>query len=295
MADDGRGTEVRLYGPLTILVDGAPVAGRLTGTVRLLLAYLLAHPDRRHRREALIERVWDGDPTPSRSAFNTTLWRLRRFVDGVPGLVLGCNGDTLGLSLGGGARSDWQTLHSAVAAPGADGLAALDAAVAGWRGGFLEDLSADWVLAPRERAQSLYLAALVRLMHADGEAGRYEAALARAMQILDEDPFREAVHAEAMWLCVLTGQRARAITRHRAFVRLLRDELGIGPMSETTALFTYVLEGLEAPQAAASSASGPAGPYSAGQTPGAFFGLREAIQRSRADVYHALRHSFAEG
>ncbi|MDH3265214.1 MAG: bacterial transcriptional activator domain-containing protein, partial [Paracoccaceae bacterium] len=209
-----------------------------------------------------------------------------RFLDRVPELALCEDCDAVELTLGPGACCDWHALREALAGWPATGAEALEAALDRCGGTFLEEIDAHWALAPRETAQNAYLAALTCLMHAAAEAGHYEQALTRALEILELDPFREAVHAEAMWLCVLAGQRARAIGRHRDFVRLLRDELGIGPMSETTALFRYVLEGLEAP-AATADAGRP--------DPRAFFGLCEAIDRSRSDVYAAIRHSFARG
>ena len=164
--------------------------------------------------------------------------------------------DTLRLRLESPSQLDTAELCGAAAClldrPAPDGVAllasdrdALTAATAQWRGPFADGLTQDWALVAREQLHNAYLRALTALMRSAGKAQQFERALDYGQRILSEDPFRESVHCEVMWLLVLTGQRVRAIRNHAAYCKLLQDELGIAPMAETTALHDYVHTGLE--------------------------------------------------
>ena len=161
--------------------------------------------------------------------------------------------------------------------------AMLWSAIDSWRGVFAEGISTNWALVLRERLHAAYIRALLALMRRAGRARRFDEALGLGQRILEEDPFREGVHCEVMWLYVLTGQRARAITSHICFCRMLHKELGIGPVAETTALFKYIRDGLE-DSAGTTGASG-ASPLTARR----YEGFLEVVEQSRASVYAALQ------
>src|ERR1700753_3109635 len=76
------GTErsrIQLCGRLSVELDGAEIVAALRGRqVRLLLAYLVIHRDRRIGREELIGAIWPHDPPRSQdAALRTLLSRLR--------------------------------------------------------------------------------------------------------------------------------------------------------------------------------------------------------------------------
>ena len=289
MPNDILAVEFRLLGPFAIHYRGRPVDQALSSPSSKLLIYLLANGERRHRRECLIETIWPEPRAPSRGTFNTTLWRLKKFLENLPGPQLEARPDTLRLTLGAGCSVDSAMLHTAVervdiidGALPEETASALHQAVACWRGPFAEGQDSDWVLASREQLHNDYIRALTALMRDAGASRRYDTAINYGCRILAEDPFIESVHCEVMWLCVLTGQRAKAITRHHQFRALLRGELDIGPMAETTALFDFISNGLE-------------------EWPGLTVGLDRcttahhyesflsAVGKSRAVVYDALR------
>ncbi len=248
-------TEFRLLGPFGVAVKGELIKEQLTGPAKELLLYLLTHDAPQHSRSALPANVWDDERTPSRAAFNTTLWRLKRFIKLLPGVDLHCGGDTIGLTLHPRCSVDVWSLRRAVSfldAPLAqpvseNAIAALLGAAQMWRGPFQDGGDAHWALVVREALQMNYLRALQALMRHALECENHDCALAYGQRVLAEDPFRESVHCEVLWLLVLTGQRARAIRMHARLTDLLRKELGIGPMAETQAVFEYIRDGLEAP------------------------------------------------
>ena len=280
---------IRLLGPFAITRNGVAKDHLVKGPARRLFSYLLIHQGEQHARDLLAEMVSPENPA-SRSAFNTTLWRLKKAVCELPGVNLECASDTLGLSLEPQASLDVDRLLEASAHlaadrdhPGDDVLGEIADAVALWHGEFGCGLSDDWALVMRERTSNCYLQGLTALMRHAGRERRFEEALEYGMRILVEDPYREAIHCEAMWLLVLTGRRAKAITLHREFIALLRRELGIGPMPETTALYDYICNGLE---------SAPEMPFANPHSPltaTRYRGLLETVERSRASVYDALQ------
>lgn len=289
MPDDLAAVEFRLLGPFAIHYRGSPIDHALTGPPSKLLIYLLANAERRHRRECLVEMIWPEQRAPSRGTFNTTLWRLKKFLEGLPGPRLEARPDTLRLTLGANCTVDSAMLRTAVARVGIidqalpeETASALHLAVACWRGPFAEGQDSDWVLAARERVHNDYIRALTALMRDAGTSRRYGTALDYGCRILKEDPFIESVHCEVMWLCVLMGQRVKAINRHRQFRALLRRELDIGPMAETTALFDFISYGLEEPP-------GPTAELDRCTTVHHYESFLSAVGKSRAVVYDALR------
>lgn len=275
----------RLLGPFSVHHDGAPIRQTLSGSAQALLVYCLLHPGQRHRRDALLAQIWDQSEAATRAAFNTALWRVRRFLRPLPGVRLDHEGDTLRLTLTDDVTCDATDLlaHTAAAVPLSnqtrDGLCR---AVALWRGPLADGLDQHWVLAARERLHSIYLAGLSALMRDAGDHEKFDLALDYGQQILTEDPFREAVHCEMLWLWVLTGQRVRAIRAHKQFCAQLRDELDIGPMAETTALFDYISTGLEIPA--------PLPEGVADRRPlGLYHGYLAALAKQRSQVYASLR------
>ncbi|ARE41836.1 Transcriptional regulator [Rhodovulum sp. P5] len=262
---------------------------RLKGPARRLFFYLLTRSGTRIRREIIAEAVWP-DGAPSRSAFNTTLWRLKKCLTGLPGITMECGNDTLMLDVAAPARLDIRKVLDAQAALSSapedltlTELETLRAAVELWRGDFADGLSSNWALVMRERLLNTYIQALIALMRHAGRERRFEEALECGQRVLAVDPFREGIHCEVMWLLVLTGRRATAITRHKEFCTLLQRELGIGPMSETAALFDYIRTGLErcpdAPPQAPSSEL----------TARRYEGYLQTVERSRASIYAALQ------
>lgn len=280
--------EICLLGTFAITVNGKPVDRHLKGPARHLFIYLATRHGEGFRREHLAEAVWP-DRTPSRTAFNTTLWRLKKGVGKLPWIEVSCDGDTLRLDIAAPARLDTRTLLDAHALLTAGGevqdpamLRTVRNAVELWRGDFADGLSSTWALVMREKLHNAYVQTLVALMRHAGRAKRFEEALDFGQRILETDPFREGIHCEVMWLLVLTGQRARAITRHQEFCRLLDRELGIGPMAETSALYDYIRTGLERD-------ADPQRREDLPLTARRYEGFVEAVERSRASVYATLQ------
>ncbi|MCB1491844.1 MAG: bacterial transcriptional activator domain-containing protein, partial [Rhodobiaceae bacterium] len=147
---------------------------------------------------------------------------------------------------------------------------------------------ADWTLAERERIANIRIRGMIALMHWHGDNRTYEDALEIGRRLLTEDPFREAVQIDMMWLYVLNGQRAQAIRQYDAFSVVLREELGIEPMPETRALYDHIRTGLDC------AMTPPSGVLPGGEDRRATLSaMLAALERSRRDVYQTLRNQIA--
>jgi serine/threonine protein kinase/DNA-binding SARP family transcriptional activator len=73
----------------------------------------------------------------------------------------------------------------------------------------------------------------------------YETAIGHARRWLSLDPLHEPAHCQLMELYALTGQHSAALRQYQECVRLLKEELGLPPQDETTALYQRLRLGTE--------------------------------------------------
>lgn len=276
---------VHIMGPHLLCQQGKALSLCVSGPSLSILRFGLLNPTQPMRRDMLMELLWEGlDPDRRRHALNSAVWRLQKALLALDGLDLLTEKDALRLILTPGLETDIQALSLAVESAEAnpqdpDHLtqlqSLLDTSQPSLFGGDLED----WALSERERVMSLRIRAQIILMQGLGEQKRYEDALRYGRAILDEDPYRETVHCELMWLYVLNGQRAQAIRHFLSYRDLLDLELGIEPMAETCALFDHIRSGLNGAFTPSARAD---------LSVASFHGVLHSIEQSRQDIYRAL-------
>jgi DNA-binding SARP family transcriptional activator len=234
---------IALCGPFTLTRNGRTIRLRLAGKTLNLLRYLLINTARPSRREYLADLFWGAtDPARHRSALSSAIWRIRLALDSTADLALLAEGDAVRLALSPTVRVDAVELARAVdnaarSASDDDAVSArLEAALDACEGPFLDGASDDWALVEQERFFELRMRGLGLMMRRCGQTHHYSDALDFGRRLLAEDPFRESVHCEMMWLYVLSGHRARAIRQYQECETRLRNELGIAPMAELQAL-----------------------------------------------------------
>ncbi len=71
----------------------------------------------------------------------------------------------------------------------------------------------------------------------------YSAAIDYGRRLLDMDPLDEPAHRQLMKAYTWSGQRTAALRQYRECVRILEEELGVGPLEETTALYEQIVRG----------------------------------------------------
>jgi DNA-binding SARP family transcriptional activator len=243
---------ISLTGPFAIRTGRAREHLHLTGNTLRLITQLAGNYNTELRRESLTADVWpEADPVSANASLNTALWRIRKCLTRFEGLQLSSFEDVVLFEVSSPARVDVAMLENAMAdvAHGDDAEALLPErrqqladAVAFYRGDFLEGSSELWVLAKREHYTALQIRALCMLMRDAAAQNWIEAALNYGRAILALDPFREGSLRELMLLYVRNGERAKALRQYEALRSLLRTELGIEPMEETTSLFRQISE-----------------------------------------------------
>jgi DNA-binding SARP family transcriptional activator len=249
--------QVCLFGGMTLrLEDGSIVPSSLGQRAHELFAYLTLYEGMLHRREKLAELVWpDKGNQRSRSCLNTTIWRIHALLDsaGLNEHILldRAAPASIKLEFSPQVQVDCRSLQEHVrqcelAVRDNGGLTdgerqALRSDTDQYAGVFLEGHDSDWVLRERERLHCLYIRGLTLLMHDLSREARYEEALECGKAILAHDEMREVVQREVMWLYVMNGQRGDAVAQYRKFRARVKQELGIEPMSETTALYQHIL------------------------------------------------------
>jgi len=284
---------VTLFGSTLFRDGGQPLELGLKATTLELLWYLVANSGHMVRRECIADRFWQNSSCErQRSALNSAIWRIGKKLPCHPGLRLNATDTTLCMTIDASVPVDTRELCVAVreacAQDGMTGQAAarLKAALAATDAPFMDGLYADWTLAERERISSIRIRGMISLMHWHGGNRDYEDALEIGRGLLHEDPFREAVQIDMMWLYVLNGQRVQAIKQYQAFAAVLRKELSIEPMRETQALYVHIRDELDGrPQRLA---AGPAG-LGGGQAHESLAIGLAAAEQSRREFYQTLR------
>jgi two-component SAPR family response regulator len=106
-----------------------------------------------------------------------------------------------------------------------------------YRGDYLvEDLYEDWTMVERERLANAYVDMLGRLAIHYMEAGQYQEAIRASYRLLEKDRCHEDSYRVLMRCYVSLGLRGRALRQYRLCEKVLLQEYGTAPSSETQSL-----------------------------------------------------------
>lgn len=233
--------EVRVLGPLAVLVDGEPVAGDDISRrrVRGVLAVLAVTGPL--RRERLVDLLWpDLDPVAAGRNMRVTLTRVRSAL-GVRD-ALRTDGDLVGLAphVDVDLRRFEADLDAAAAAEGAGDplglVAALERACALWRGEPLTDADAiAGVAVDVEHVRRLVTDTALRLGELHFVSGRCDLAVTWAERVRSASPYDERAHRLAVAAHLQRGDRLAA-ARAVAATRTMLAELAADPEPATEML-----------------------------------------------------------
>jgi len=221
--------QLLLLGRPCLLVGSAEVEAP-TRKALGLLAYLAL--EGRSSRDQVAGVLWSDWPGPdARRNLRQELYRLQRWLD-APLLEAGSTWVALAPEVG----VDVHAFRADLVA------GATDAALCRWRGPFLEGLEVDgalfeeWVERRRAHLADQRLAALARHAAVLESRGALREALRAYLDLLAENELDEANQRTAMQLHYRLGEREAALLRFRRYTRLLREELDVEPLPETTRL-----------------------------------------------------------
>jgi DNA-binding SARP family transcriptional activator len=259
-----------ILGPLSVVDDAGTEFRVSAARQRVLLAALLARPNRMVSAGELAEMVWDGAPPPGAAkTVRVYLARLRRAVGPAvasrivtrdPGYLCRLSDDELDLlrfeSL---CRDGGESVRSRAWRPASDLLAA---ALDLWRGMPFSD-------APSQALRDAFLPRLEQLrvqavewrVAADLNLGRHEQLVPELLALTAEHPLREHLHEHLMLALYRSGRPGDALTAYRSSRRMLADQLGIEPGAGLRRLHQQVLAGdpgLDAPLTRQPPGGGPA-------------------------------------
>jgi DNA-binding SARP family transcriptional activator len=247
---------IRLLGPIEIFRDAhRPLAADAwtTRRARDILCFIAARRHRRASKDTLIDTFWgEADFDAVTRNFHPTVSHIRKALNSNHPLkqnfLLYREGDYVlnpELNFQIDTESFDRLLAQAESArragETAQALSAYEAAVALYRGEFMQGVYDQWVMEPRAYYHGQYLQALETLIHAAQAAAsqteEWMRVLQLTQQVLREDPLREDIHRVVMRAHAAQGNRAAVKEQYDAVRKLLRDELGVEPAAETQKLY----------------------------------------------------------
>jgi predicted ATPase/DNA-binding SARP family transcriptional activator len=144
---------------------------------------------------------------------------------------------------------DVDTFEQALAAarqaqPASAAVPELQRAIAAYGGDFLADMTAgDWALARRDELRRAFESALLAVGRLHAAAGRHQAAVTAFRRLVAHEPLNETAHRELMTSWAQLGETARAVQHYAELAELLREQVGVPPAAETTALLQRLTGG----------------------------------------------------
>lgn len=245
--------ELRLLGPVDVLIDGRPLVVDTRKAIGLL-AYL-AVAGREQSRDHLVDLLWPGsDPERGRGSLRRTLSALRtalgeRWVEADRARIRFEPDDDVAVDvdrfLAGGSEGHGHASEQ-VCPKCVDSLSR---AASLYRGDFIEGFTLrgcpafdDWLMAEGEHLRRKASSVFERWSKALAEEGRYPESIAAAHRWLAVDPLHERAHRTLMLLHAWSGDRSASVDVYRACVAVLDRELGVSPLEETTELYEAILE-----------------------------------------------------
>jgi predicted ATPase/DNA-binding SARP family transcriptional activator len=175
------------------------------------------------------------------NALHTALRELRRAL-GDPGWVVYANGHYR-FDRSRQHECDVTEFEDALLAarrsrPAEAALPELQRAIGAYGGDFLDGMSAgEWALVRRDELRRAFESALLAAGRLQNAAGRHQAAAALFRRAVAHEPLNETAHRELMSCWARLGETARAVRHYEELTELLREQVGVPPAPETTALY----------------------------------------------------------
>ena len=247
--------DVSLLGRFELAVGGKAVPANAWKTKKIagILKYLLLHRGKTITREELMEQFWPQSDRQSASvSLRAALYELKKGLSGYniapegAGALIHKSSSGLQIKTAAPLNVDadrfssllhrWKKLRQE-AAGGGEARAALEEAVALYRGHLLEEeLYEDWSYFEREELKSAFLEAALALAALYREEKSGSDAERILLKVLALDRYSEEACLELIKLYLAAGRRARAAELYLSFEKKMVQELGIKPDRQIAAL-----------------------------------------------------------
>ncbi len=225
---------------LEIFLFGTPKLKNNGGTLKLptstdaqhLLIYLLLNRKKSHSRTLLLGIFWpESSETRARKALSQAIWYIRRdFPE-----LLETNHKSISVSSSLPIWVDIEEFKSLITDKNKISQN-LEKAIQLYRGNLLEGLYEEWLLLEREHLRELYLQTLEQVIQKKKSEAKYQEALDLSLKLAESDSLRENAHREIMRLYFLLERPKAALKQYKVCEKILKEELGLEPEIETTAL-----------------------------------------------------------
>ncbi len=192
-------------------------------------------------KEQIIDVFWpEVSEARANSNFHSTTYRLRRAI--APNALLYEDG-LYRLNPDLELWYDVEVFQDLIARVGQQDLPLeqqerlLEEAIGMYRGNFMAECYSDWCIPQREALREIYLEALLQLGHIRAAKEDLDEAIELFQAALKLDDIREEIYALLMRMCALKGDRDGVTRWYLRCQEVLRDELGVSPLPETTRLY----------------------------------------------------------
>ncbi|MBK9055176.1 MAG: tetratricopeptide repeat protein [Chloroflexi bacterium] len=230
---------LHLFGSPHIERAGVNLAVGLPKKAQAILFYL-AVTGKTYDREWIASLFWSEVPT------STALKNLRDLLPELRKLLpdsLIVSRQTLALNPSQPYFLDVATFQVALRAEPPQ----LETALSLYQGEFLADfhiphapLFEDWVVIQREHLHELAVQNLDTLVEQKIAQQAWQAGLELTRQLLHLEPWRESAHRQRMLLLAQTGQRLAALEQYTTCRKILADEFGVTPTTQTELLVQQI-------------------------------------------------------
>ncbi|HET9937185.1 MAG TPA: BTAD domain-containing putative transcriptional regulator [Gaiella sp.] len=250
--------ELRVLGPVEVVVDGAPVP--LAAMQRRLLAALLVAAGSVRSVDELADALWgEAPPASSRKLLQLYVSQVRKVLPEACGIVTSAGGYALSVEPGHVDSARFEELLAEATDARRTGNPARAGSLAAralslWRGRAFGDLAYDVALRDEaERLEDLRLAATEERFRAELALGRHDAVVAETVAHAEASPLREPAQELAILALYRAGRQSDALA-HYALAHGRLDELGLEPGRALRDLQQQILRHdpaleLEAPEA----------------------------------------------
>ncbi len=262
------GLQIGVLGPLQLRA-GSALVPLGAPKQRAVLAMLMMNRNRAVSVDALIDAVWGESPVPAaRTSIHSYVSNLRRLLSNAtrdPSRVLASvppgyqlNVADTDCDIGRFVTEKNAGVHAAAAGRFEDASAYLAAALAEWRGPFLDDLR-EFGFVDTFATALAEVRVAVQTAHAEAEiaCGRAEAIIPRLEVLSAEHPFRERLWAQLITAYYVAERQSDALNAYRRLKTNLAENLGIDPGPTVRTLHEQILrqEPLDTAHAARTTAT----------------------------------------
>ncbi len=246
------GVEFRALGPLELLVAGR-IVGLGSAKLRLTLAALLLHANEVVSADRLVDILWgDEPPETAIGTVQSLVYRLRRLLTPADGAA---RGDDILVTRAPGyllrvqpsdydvARFEQLLADARRHVDPAAALAALDEALALWRGAAFAEFAFDeFARAEAARLEELRMTAIEDQVDAKLRLGRHTELVGELEQAVSTNLVRERLRAELMLALYRSGREVEALRTYQNYRVYLAEELGLEPSASLRRLEEQMLQ-----------------------------------------------------